>query len=149
LSDLKLKDEQLKKESVVKKGSSKGKSESKNLPEESFNVPQVVQVKSNVSQSTEPKQSSSNPHSNSQRIKSGDYRSWDRFNVDAELERLDKETVPAPPAVISPSTHLPSTDIDVRPEMSLNEKKVLAENEKIKGNDAFRVGEYEEAVSQS
>uniref|UniRef100_A0A8K9XBH4 RNA polymerase II-associated protein 3 n=1 Tax=Oncorhynchus mykiss TaxID=8022 RepID=A0A8K9XBH4_ONCMY len=73
---------------------------------------------------TEPKQAP--------RIKSHDYQSWDKFDVDKVLESMDKEDSPAESNDSeSEDSGVPATDQD----------KVLAEKEKL-----FKEGKYEDAI---
>uniref|UniRef100_A0A8K9UF98 RNA polymerase II-associated protein 3 n=1 Tax=Oncorhynchus mykiss TaxID=8022 RepID=A0A8K9UF98_ONCMY len=76
---------------------------------------------------TEPKQAP--------RIKSHDYQSWDKFDVDKVLESMDKEDSPAESNDSeSEDSGVPATDQD----------KVLAEKEK--GSQLFKEGKYEDAI---
>uniref|UniRef100_A0A8C7F5C2 RNA polymerase II-associated protein 3 n=1 Tax=Oncorhynchus kisutch TaxID=8019 RepID=A0A8C7F5C2_ONCKI len=76
---------------------------------------------------TEPKQA--------RRIKSHDYQSWDKFDVDKVLESMDKEDSAAESNDSeSEDSGVPATDQD----------KVLAEKEK--GNQLFKEGKYEDAI---
>ncbi|KAJ3333970.1 Sperm associated antigen 1 [Blyttiomyces sp. JEL0837] len=96
------------------------------------------------------------------RIKSTDYRSWDRFNVDEELERLEKEAeakktesevdktpkrpITAPTKInADPNARMPVPD--VKPEsISSAEVVYLADLEKTKGNEAFKSQDFEDAI---
>ncbi|KAM8884101.1 RNA polymerase II-associated protein 3 isoform 1-T2 [Synchiropus picturatus] len=64
------------------------------------------------------------------RIKSGDYRSWDKFDVDKALAELDKEESPA---------ESNESDSEVA-----DQDTALAEKEK--GNRFFKEGKYDEAI---
>ncbi|KAM9824536.1 RNA polymerase II-associated protein 3 [Neosynchiropus ocellatus] len=64
------------------------------------------------------------------RIKSGDYRSWDKFDVDKALAELDKEESP---------TESNESDSEVT-----DQETALAEKEK--GNRLFKEGKYDEAI---
>uniref|UniRef100_A0A3Q1HJB0 RNA polymerase II-associated protein 3 n=1 Tax=Anabas testudineus TaxID=64144 RepID=A0A3Q1HJB0_ANATE len=72
----------------------------------------------------EPKQAS--------RIKSYDYRSWDKFDVDKALVEMDKEESPAE-----------SNESDSE-EAAVDEDRALAEKEK--GNKFFKDGKYDDAI---
>ncbi|KAI8903748.1 hypothetical protein EDD86DRAFT_214142 [Gorgonomyces haynaldii] len=80
--------------------------------------------------------------SKNSRIKSSDYRSWDKFDVDKEIAQLELEDQPAPKARINTkqvSVKLdPSTDADSR--------KFLGDNERTKGNELFKDQDYESAL---
>ncbi|XP_026779620.3 RNA polymerase II-associated protein 3 [Pangasianodon hypophthalmus] len=67
-----------------------------------------------------------------QRIKSYDYKAWDKFNVDKALEALDKEVSPAE-----------SNDSDSE---EAQVDRDLAEKEKEKGNKFFKDGKYDDAI---
>jgi hypothetical protein len=75
---------------------------------------------------------------NSSRIKSYDYRAWDKFDPDEEQEeaKFDK-TVINPPK---------KSTLELPNNLTMDERKVLAEKEKIKGNDCMRAHEYDQAV---
>uniref|UniRef100_A0A4W5QWS9 RNA polymerase II-associated protein 3 n=1 Tax=Hucho hucho TaxID=62062 RepID=A0A4W5QWS9_9TELE len=69
------------------------------------------------------------------RIKSHDYQSWDKFDVDKVLESMDKEDSAAESNDSeSEDSGVPATDQD----------KALAEKEK--GNQLFKEGKYDDAI---
>ena len=82
-----------------------------------------------------------NPNSQitSSRIKSSDYRAWDAFDVDAELERLDQEAIPkkADTAVLNKNNdRLKGIPINVSASKeTLQERSILSDREKWKGNE--------------
>ncbi|KAI9344184.1 hypothetical protein DFJ73DRAFT_840428 [Zopfochytrium polystomum] len=81
----------------------------------------------------------------SSRIKSYDYRAWDRLDVDSELKRLDEETAPKSKARINKvSDSVVPTDV-TSPLSDPKEVELLADKEKIKGNEAFKAGDWQEA----
>uniref|UniRef100_A0A4W4EIA4 RNA polymerase II-associated protein 3 n=1 Tax=Electrophorus electricus TaxID=8005 RepID=A0A4W4EIA4_ELEEL len=67
-----------------------------------------------------------------QRIKSYDYQSWDKFDVDKALETVDKEDSPAD----SNDSDLEEVQVD----------RELAMKEKEKGNKFFKEGNYDTAI---
>ncbi|KAJ8007079.1 hypothetical protein DPEC_G00113840 [Dallia pectoralis] len=69
------------------------------------------------------------------RIKSYDYRSWDKFDVDKALESMDKEDSAAE------SNDSESEEAGVP---AINQGKALAEKEK--GNRLFKEGKYDDAI---
>ncbi|XP_051721942.1 sperm-associated antigen 1 [Ctenopharyngodon idella] len=71
------------------------------------------------------------------------YRDWDRFDVEAEVSKIDESHT----NTLRPD--LPSVQQTVSSSSALTaqEKDVLARREKDKGNEAFRSGDYEEAVA--
>lgn len=71
--------------------------------------------------------------SQASRIKSYDYRSWDKFDVDKVLEELDKEEE-------SPADSNESDSEDT----AVDAEKALAEKEK--GNKFFKDGKYDDAI---
>lgn len=79
---------------------------------------------------------------NESRIKSGDYRAWDKLNIDDELEKMDKVIPVSAPARITP-LHEPFTESDLPP---LAERPFLAQNENIKGKECFSDQEFDQAV---
>ncbi|RVE56326.1 hypothetical protein OJAV_G00220060 [Oryzias javanicus] len=66
------------------------------------------------------------------RIKSYDYRSWDKFDVDKALTELDKDDGP------EESLESDSEDTAMDPERALSEKE--------KGNAFFKEGKYDDAI---
>ncbi|KAE8288404.1 Sperm-associated antigen 1 HSD-3.8 Infertility-related sperm protein Spag-1 [Larimichthys crocea] len=76
-----------------------------------------------------------------------DYREWDKFDVEKECERIDRNVVENDPPVIINTGH---PKIKTKVDTSLltqQEKLLLANREKDKGNEAFRANDYEEAVA--
>ncbi|KAM9310050.1 sperm-associated antigen 1 [Pholidichthys leucotaenia] len=72
-----------------------------------------------------------------------DYREWDKFDVEEECEKIDENANKNdPPVTVKPriSTHVDTSFL------SQQEKLLLANREKDKGNDSFRAHDYEEAV---
>nr|KAJ3414441.1 Sperm associated antigen 1 [Polyrhizophydium stewartii] len=106
----------------------------------------------------------SKPKPKANRIKSSDYRAWDRLDIDAELAKIDQPSQPASthptPASsvdatrlnIPPPRHqammaasaasLASAAATVDPAEALH----LAQHEKYKGNESFKAGEYDDAL---
>jgi len=79
---------------------------------------------------------------NPDRIKSNDYRAWDKFDIEQELEKIDNTETRSLPAVInSQEKHAPIPS-------SLTEKQRIfnAENEKNKGNECLKSQEYDQAI---
>lgn len=66
-----------------------------------------------------------------ERIKSYDYQSWDKFDVDKVLETMDKEESPE-------SNDSDSEDVQMDRDLSMKEKE--------KGNQFFKDGKYDEAI---
>ncbi|XP_037641490.1 sperm-associated antigen 1-like isoform X1 [Sebastes umbrosus] len=76
-----------------------------------------------------------------------DYREWDKFDVENECERIDGDLVKNDSSVIIKTGH---PKIKTKVNVSLltqQEKLLLANREKDKGNEAFRANDYEEAVA--
>ncbi|KAK5922953.1 hypothetical protein CgunFtcFv8_020174 [Champsocephalus gunnari] len=76
-----------------------------------------------------------------------DYRQWDKFDVEKEFEKIDRNVDKRDaPAII----HQGHANIKTKVDASLltqQEKLLLAHREKEKGNEAFRAKDYEEAVA--
>ncbi|XP_041716223.2 RNA polymerase II-associated protein 3 isoform X3 [Coregonus clupeaformis] len=121
-TDIKKKDEQLRTGSI-------GESQ-KILPpvrNKDFKKKKEKKKASDNNAKTEPKQAP--------RIKSYDYQSWDKFDVDKVLESMDKEDSAAESNDSeSEDSGVPATDQD----------KALAEKEK--GNQLFKEGKYDDAI---
>ncbi|XP_070996878.1 RNA polymerase II-associated protein 3-like isoform X1 [Oncorhynchus clarkii lewisi] len=121
-TDIKRKDEQLRTGSFSKS--------QKSLPpvrNKDYKKKREKKKASDNNANTEPKQA--------RRIKSHDYQSWDKFDVDKVLESMDKEDSAAESNDSeSEDSGVPATDQD----------KVLAEKEK--GSQLFKEGKYEDAI---
>lgn len=82
--------------------------------------------------------------SNPDRIKSYDYKAWDKFDVEKECEKVDKTDKKA--------TVVGSKPVDIPRDVNTaglteEEKEMKAVREKEKGNEAFKSGDFEEALS--
>uniref|UniRef100_S4RXQ1 Sperm associated antigen 1 n=1 Tax=Petromyzon marinus TaxID=7757 RepID=S4RXQ1_PETMA len=77
------------------------------------------------------------------RIRSVDYKAWDRFDVEVECARLDAADGKNE-LYNSPMKNISVTSCS---RMSAAELAVRAEKEKEKGNDAFRAGDFAEALA--
>ncbi|KAM6968279.1 sperm-associated antigen 1 [Aplochiton taeniatus] len=75
-----------------------------------------------------------------------DYKEWDKFDVDKECERVDGIVTKDPPVVINAGHPKIKPKVNATA-LSEQEKVVLADREKDKGNDAFRANDFEEAVA--
>ncbi|XP_072341146.1 RNA polymerase II-associated protein 3 [Scyliorhinus torazame] len=85
--------------------------------------------KKNTNKKTVSRNNRKNKENKATRIKSFDYKSWEKFDVDKVLEELDKNDS-------SPEPDTEDEEIDA--------EKALSEKEK--GNNYFREGKYDEAV---
>ncbi|GAA6217538.1 sperm-associated antigen 1 [Lates japonicus] len=76
-----------------------------------------------------------------------DYREWEKFDVEKECERIDvSEVENYPPAARITGDPKIKTKVDTSL-LTQQEKLLLANREKDKGNEAFRAKDYEEAVA--
>uniref|UniRef100_A0A3Q0R1J3 Sperm associated antigen 1 n=1 Tax=Amphilophus citrinellus TaxID=61819 RepID=A0A3Q0R1J3_AMPCI len=76
-----------------------------------------------------------------------DYQEWDKFDVEKECEKIDGDVDKNdPPAIVNSGHPIIKTKVDASL-LSQQEKLVLANREKDKGNEAFRANDYEEAVA--
>ncbi|XP_030605538.1 sperm-associated antigen 1 isoform X2 [Archocentrus centrarchus] len=76
-----------------------------------------------------------------------DYQEWDKFDVEKECEKIDGDMDKNdPPAIVNSGHPIIKTKVDASL-LSQQEKLVLANREKDKGNEAFRANDYEEAVA--
>ncbi|XP_053571893.1 sperm-associated antigen 1 [Bombina bombina] len=76
-----------------------------------------------------------------------DYRDWDRFDVEKELSKLEENSEEK---AVSLSVKKSTSNIEkvIKTEgLSPEQRCFIAEHEKDKGNEAFRSGDYEEAVT--
>lgn len=111
--------------------------QSKMDPKLSARTPSIVSTKSAVKPESITKGSST-----TQRLKSNDYKGWDKFNVDRELAKIDlSKKVSAPSIIALDEKHAIIPD-------GLNDHQiaVFSENEKYKGNDCLRSQEFDQAL---
>lgn len=72
------------------------------------------------------------------------YKEWDKFDVDKEVEEVDKEK----PKQQGKSAAQPVIENVINSTgMSEREKEMKANREKDKGNEAFRAGDFQEAIT--
>ncbi|XP_056378377.1 sperm-associated antigen 1 isoform X3 [Hyla sarda] len=76
-----------------------------------------------------------------------DYRDWDRLDIEKELSEIDKskDNVEQSKTVINTTASKIKKNVATKG-ISLEQKRSLAEREKDKGNEAFRSGDFEEAI---
>ncbi|XP_074538770.1 sperm-associated antigen 1 isoform X2 [Halichoeres trimaculatus] len=75
------------------------------------------------------------------------YAEWDKFDVERECKRVDENISENDPPAMTNSQHSTiGTTVDSS-RLSHQEKLLLANREKDKGNEAFRANDYEEAVT--
>ncbi|XP_005109510.2 sperm-associated antigen 1 isoform X2 [Aplysia californica] len=79
------------------------------------------------------------------RVMPRDYREWDKVDIDAELEKVDKEEKNTQASKGSKLNGV-AMDIDATG-LSEEQKQMKANREKDKGNEAFRSHDYEESVT--
>uniref|UniRef100_A0A3P9Q9W2 Sperm associated antigen 1 n=1 Tax=Poecilia reticulata TaxID=8081 RepID=A0A3P9Q9W2_POERE len=83
----------------------------------------------------------------SKRVVPRDYQEWDKFNVEEECGKVDGSMQRNDPPAQLNSGHLSiRREVDASL-LSHQEKLLLANREKDKGNEAFRANDYEEAVA--
>ncbi|XP_015257082.1 PREDICTED: sperm-associated antigen 1 [Cyprinodon variegatus] len=83
----------------------------------------------------------------SKRVLPRDYQEWDKFNVEEECNKIDGDMQKNDPPAILNTGH-PNIQREVDSScLSRQEKLLLANREKDKGNEAFRAKDYEEAVA--
>ncbi|XP_075896881.1 sperm-associated antigen 1-like isoform X2 [Nelusetta ayraudi] len=73
-----------------------------------------------------------------------DYQEWDKFDVEKECERIDGDGHKNDPPVVTNAKVKSHVDASL---LTKQEKLLLANRERDKGNDAFRANDYEEAVT--
>lgn len=78
------------------------------------------------------------------RVTPRDYKEWDKFDIDKELDQVDKQEVKKKGRKSKP----PQIDTDINTSGLTGEEKMMkAGREKDKGNEAFRAGDYEESIA--
>ncbi|XP_018079357.1 sperm-associated antigen 1 isoform X1 [Xenopus laevis] len=77
-----------------------------------------------------------------------DYRDWDRFDVEKELSQVedDAERKEQSKTITHSKTSAIKKTINAAG-LSMTQRRFIAENEKGKGNEAFRSGDYQEAIT--
>ncbi|XP_072251020.1 sperm-associated antigen 1 [Leuresthes tenuis] len=76
-----------------------------------------------------------------------DHREWDKFDVEKECDKIDRNLLKNdPPAILNTGHPKIRTQVNAS-SLSQNEKLLLANREKDKGSEAFRAKDYEEAVA--
>lgn len=75
----------------------------------------------------------------SKKISGYDFHAWDKFDVDAALEDIDKEEK-------NKKANTSSSEYETDEEWEVERKKYLAAQEKDKGNDFLKKGDYEKAI---
>ncbi|XP_049901721.1 sperm-associated antigen 1 [Epinephelus moara] len=96
-----------------------------------------------LSQSSDPKEKKNS----SKHTLPRDYGEWDKFDVEKECEKVDGNLVKNEPSAIINTGHPQiKTTVDTSL-LTQQEKLLLANREKDKGNEAFRANDYEEAVA--
>ncbi|XP_041843536.1 sperm-associated antigen 1-like isoform X2 [Melanotaenia boesemani] len=76
-----------------------------------------------------------------------DYREWDKFDVEKECDKIDENVLTNDsPSILNTGRSKIKTQVDASL-LSQQEKLLLANREKHKGNEAFRAHDYEEAVA--
>ena len=78
------------------------------------------------------------------RVTPRDYKEWDKFDIDKELDQVDKQEEKKGGKKSKP----PQIDTNINTSGMTDEEKMMkAGREKDKGNEAFRAGDYEESIS--
>ncbi|XP_013404500.1 sperm-associated antigen 1-like, partial [Lingula anatina] len=125
----------------MKTTDTKLKTETGILGDEKLPPPRAVNTKTN-----EAKLANKSNKSN-KRVKPRDYKEWDKVDIDAELEKIDKQ----PEEIKAKSVNKPKSGklVDTLDPTGLTqaEKELKASREKDKGNEAFRSADYQEAVT--
>ena len=92
-------------------------------------------------QNKSPNLKETNTKIQNQRIKSDDYRAWEKLDLDKELEKIDSCNIMIKEGKLSELPNIESKlnmDISKIKLKSKGEIEVLAEQEKIKGNECFK-----------
>ncbi|KAI1882235.1 hypothetical protein AGOR_G00248600 [Albula goreensis] len=120
-------------ETDIKKKDEELRSGSSGVPHQQ-NLPPIRNKDFRQKKREKKKLSSKNARNQSKqsRIKSYDYQSWDKFDVDKALESMDKEE--------SPESESESEETGV----PIDQDRALAEKEK--GNQLFKEGKYDDAI---
>uniref|UniRef100_H2ZC97 RNA-polymerase II-associated protein 3-like C-terminal domain-containing protein n=1 Tax=Ciona savignyi TaxID=51511 RepID=H2ZC97_CIOSA len=90
--------------------------------------------------------STSDPPKKNNRIRSYDYKSWDKFDADNECAKVDKKIEGTPSIPIASVSTFKMPDKINGSWLSDSEKLIRAGIEKDKGNEAFKAADYDEAL---
>ncbi|XP_052797101.1 sperm-associated antigen 1-like [Mya arenaria] len=91
---------------------------------------------------------SNKPVKSNKRVMPREYRDWDKIDVDKELEKVDEAD-----SKVSERTFIGNREMTNLPEtvdttgLSEAEKRMKADREKDKGNEAFRSNDFKEAIT--
>ncbi|XP_065897793.1 sperm-associated antigen 1-like isoform X2 [Dysidea avara] len=96
----------------------------------------------NISMTNKSSSSNQSSKSSTSRIKSGDYQSWDKYDVEKELAATETSTTPSPQTTSLPQL-LTEKELMKCTEAERQDKAV---KEKEKGNEAFHAGDFQEAL---
>ncbi|XP_013916320.1 PREDICTED: sperm-associated antigen 1 isoform X2 [Thamnophis sirtalis] len=75
-----------------------------------------------------------------------DYKEWDKFDVEKECSKIEDQENDYSKTSINNNIKLPKAEIDTIG-MTTKEKTFAAHREKEKGNEAFVIGDYKEAIA--
>eukprot|EP00106_Octopus_bimaculoides_P007571 XP_014775013.1 PREDICTED: sperm-associated antigen 1-like [Octopus bimaculoides] len=75
-----------------------------------------------------------------------DIKEWDKFDVEGELKRIDEDVQEKPAKKVNSEISKLSENVDIGNDCLEETKTTHALREKDKGNEAFRSGDYNEAV---
>ncbi|KAJ3306403.1 hypothetical protein HDV03_005371 [Kappamyces sp. JEL0829] len=118
----------------------------KSVPNKTAPLPPVTNAREAVAAAAAPSTpyaAAKSQQSGESRIKSNDYRSWDRFDVEGELEKIEQSAAPSVPARINAAAEKHAA---IPAGLTPQQMARYAENEKLKGNDCMRAQEYEDAL---
>ncbi|KFB35843.1 hypothetical protein ZHAS_00002782 [Anopheles sinensis] len=122
------------------------------LPDDDGTLPPVRKIIPETQQQPAKQQTNATKEKPTERIRSCDYARWDQYDPDTELLKMDLDEERHRELVRANNRKNvePPKIVELPPEMKLSEqeKQVLAEKLRVKGNDFFRAKEFKEAIEE-
>ncbi|VDI18766.1 sperm-associated antigen 1 [Mytilus galloprovincialis] len=115
---------------------------------DSFDDPELPPIRSGFMNGTSNQSNEADAGKKSKRVTPRDYKEWDKFDIDKELNDVDKKDKKEEKKPTKSSTVVPQIDTNINTAGMTDEEKIMrAGKEKDKGNEAFRAGDYEESIA--
>lgn len=115
---------------------------------DSFDDPELPPIRSGFMNGASNQSNEADAGKKSKRVTPRDYKEWDKFDIDKELNDVDKKDKKEEKKPTKSSTVVPQIDTNINTAGMTDEEKIMrAGKEKDKGNEAFRAGDYEESIA--
>ncbi|CAC5381570.1 SPAG1 [Mytilus coruscus] len=111
---------------------------------DSFDDPELPPIRSGFINGTSNQNNEADTGKKSKRVTPRDYKEWDKFDIDKELDDVDKKEETKSTKIST----VPRIETNINTAGMTDEEKIMrAGKEKDKGNEAFRAGDYEESIA--